>query len=95
MTNKSEISILPFQQLGGLAGQSEGHCIFVDCDGYHMGVGSILPLSDGKYLLNVTIMAEMKVPRFKTCNFADFYDSMEAAADAARGFLESQRDEER
>lgn len=95
MSNNSEITILPFQQLGGFVGQSEGHGIFIDCGGYHINVGAILPLPDGKYLLNVMIMAEMQVPGYKVCEFTEFYDSMERAADAGREFLASQRDEER
>ena len=89
----SEITILPYQELGGFVGQSEGHGIFVDCGGYRMNVGAILPQSDGKYLLNVLIMAEMQVAGYRLCDFTDFYETVEGAADAARTFLASKRNE--
>lgn len=91
MSNTSDITILPFQQLGGLVGQSEGHGIFVDCSGYRMNVGTILSYPDGKYLLTLMIMAEMQVSGYKSCDFTETFDSFEEACDAARRFLVSQR----
>jgi len=93
MSKAHKITIERFQDLGGLLEHSEGHGIFVDCGSHRMGVGSILPLPDGRYVLNVTIMPEMQVQGYKPCNLNSFYDTVESAANAARTFLASQRDE--
>lgn len=96
MPNTPEITILPFRQLEGLVGKSEGHGIFIDCGGGNrMNVGAILPRPDGRYLLNVMILAEMLVPGYKPCDLMDCYDTMEGATHAAMAFLASQRQEER
>lgn len=89
----SEITIVPFQQLAGLVGQSEGHGIFIDCGGHRMNVGTILPHPDGKHTLTVMIMAEMHVPGYSPCDFTEVYDRFEDAANAAHLFLASQRKE--
>jgi hypothetical protein len=96
MPSTSEITILPFRQLEGLVGQSEGLGIFIDCGGGNrMNVGAILPRPDGKFLLNVMILAEMQVPRYKPCDLMDLYDTIESATQAAMAFLESQREDGR
>lgn len=93
MLNSSQISIIPFQQLDGLVGQSDGHGIFIDCSSYSMNVGAIIPYPDGTYLLNVMILDEMQVSAYKPCSFSETFDNFELAADAARRFLASQRTE--
>jgi hypothetical protein len=85
------ISVIPFNQLAGPVGQAHGLGIFVDCGSYRMNIGAILPLPDGKCLLNVMILAEMQVPGYKPCDFSSRYDTVESAEQAARAYLESQR----
>jgi len=93
MSGVSEITILPFRELSGLVGQSDGLGIFIDCrTGNRMNVGAILPRPDGKYLLNVMILAEMQIPGYKPCNLIDSYDSVQSATEAALAFLDSQRE---
>jgi hypothetical protein len=86
--------MLPFRQLAGPIGQSEGLGIFIDCDGGNrMNVGAVLPRPDGKFLLNVMILAEMQVPGYKPCDLMDLHDTIESATQAAIRFLQSQRDD--
>jgi len=81
--------VLPFKDLGGFLESSDGHGIFIECDGFQMNVGAILPQTDGKYLLNVMIVAAMQVSRYKPCDFTGTYDSIEGATDSAQRVLTS------
>ncbi len=40
------ITVLPFEDLGGLLEEAEGHGVFIQCGGYQMNVGAILPQPD-------------------------------------------------
>ena len=92
MSRVHEITIERFQDFGGLLGPSKGHGVFVDCGSHRIGVGSILPLPDGRYVLNLTIVSEMQVQGYKPFDFSSFYYTVESAVDAARTFLASQCD---
>lgn len=81
---------MPFQELDGLVGQSPGYGIFIDCGGYRMNVGTILPMPDGRYMLTVMIISDMQISEYTPCDFSETYDRLDEAATAAHSFLEAQ-----
>lgn len=94
MPGTSEVTILPFRQLAGPVGQSDGLAIFIDCGGgIRMNVGAILPGPEGKQLVKVMILAEMQVPGYKPCELTDVQDTIESATQAALAFLQTQRED--
>lgn len=89
--NPHQVTIVPFQELDGLVGQSPGHGIFIDCGDYRMNVGAILPMLDGRYMLTVMIISGMQISDYTLRDFSETYDRLEEAETAARSFLEAQR----
>ena len=89
--NPTAITIVHFNELGGLLESSNGYGVFVPCAFGQMNVGAILPCPDGRYLLNIMISKEMEIFAYETCEFSEEYETFDAAADAARKFLASKR----
>ena len=85
-----DIEVVRIQDLGGLHELSHGLGIFINCGNDSVQVGAILPYPDGRYQLNVMIIADT-VPTHHCCDFTESHDSIEDAIVAARAFLASQR----
>lgn len=56
-----------------------------------MQIGAVLPCGDAQYMLNIMILPEMEISEYVPCDFSNFYESFEAAEDAACKFLEGER----
>ncbi len=54
-------------------------------------IGTVLPCSNARYLLNITILPEMEISEYVPCDFSGFYESLEAAEDGVCTFLTEKR----
>jgi len=67
----------------------EGFGIFVNFGHYRMHVGTILPLSDGTFMLRVALLDQEHAPGFRLGELDKLCQSAEVAASEARAFLEA------
>lgn len=87
------VSIVPFEQLGGLLRGSGGHAVLVDRGRYRLQVGAIIAIGNGKFRVDVHIFDEMQGLDYVAGKFSEFFENFDSAVEAARAFLSSIRKE--